>query len=231
MFKRVAKPGLMPEIWCFPQVVYGNWRSLGSSEEDVSDEYQDSIECDKGDSYDKLADDGEMNEDDGDSDGNDEDNLDIDDEIDIQDMMSDDAPGQYVRICDTRNCGDSDDSDASWDDGFNLTAIEKGDHLIIYCDNLKDACRLELPNLPGKFVFVAKVDSILMDKDNEKRAKLKGKFYMNKQKNIENDLQLKRKVETMDIHETSVLHIYRTTPFKLTPENINEIEEFLRKKI
>lgn len=133
----------------------------------------------------------------------------------------------------------SSDSRDSWTDGVDLSQIKKGNFVVIVCSDPSDKCALELPNMPGHWVFIGKVTNISKVKVKKSRTTgkpgkavdIRAKFLMNAGKDLAGKLEFKGKVETIELRETSVIDVYKDRHLDgmcLTAENIEFIESFLQ---
>jgi hypothetical protein len=133
-------------------------------------------------------------------------------------------------------CDEKDDIDTasdtssvrSWEYGFRVSAIEKKDSIVIYCQH-PDACAMRVAKLGTSYVWIARIKDIKLDKKTEKTATITAQFYYNREKDITKPLKLNKKVEKMTIHETSIINVFTDeTLVRLTKENIKEIIDFMR---
>jgi hypothetical protein len=134
----------------------------------------------------------------------------------------------------------SSDSRDSWTDGVDLSQIKKGNFVVIVCTDPSDKCALELPNMPGHWVFIGKVTNVGVLKVKKSRTTgkpgkavdIRAKFMMNVTKDLAGLLEFKKgHTETIELRETSVIDVYsdkHLVGMRLTAENIEFIESFLQ---
>jgi hypothetical protein len=177
----VEEPQLVPELWSFPQIMYGNWRSLlTDTSQPLEKPPLRKVPPSRERKRPRLAtEDAEA--------ATDATDADVDADV------------------------DADSDADSWSDGFRLDKIEKGDHVVIFCTTPGDKCALALPmpegsTDPPKHVFMAKVMSMKLSQDR-KSMTLKGKFYFNPSKDATAVLQIETRQQTLVINETSVLEV------------------------
>ena len=85
--------------------------------------------------------------------------------------------------------------------------IEVGDYIVILCSDPDDSCALDLPGLPGSYVFIAKVKSIKVQDivvGGDQDVTIMGHFLFNPTKSITDPLCDQRRptrmvLETWDI--------------------------------
>lgn len=181
--KEVDPPRLIPEMWSFPQIMYGNWRGLIAPDFILEKPPLQSKKPTPERKRPRLS------------------------PATLSPATLSpacDGAGPSTATTATEEA-DASDSDGSWSDGFRLDKIEKGDHIVIYCSTPQDECALCLPS--NKYIFVAKVSSMKLSADAKSMA-MKAFFYFNKEKNATLDLQIQKRTQAMTIQETSVLEIF-----------------------
>ena len=196
-FGSVPEPKIVPELWSFPQVMYGNWRKLLDTPETYKS--KDFILATKDNSKDSKkrtrVDEGKAKK------KAKLDQLECEKEIDEGSGDEDEAIEAETRPC----CAD----------------IEPGDHVVILCKDARDACALKLPNFEA-YVWIARAE-----KGMKRSGDFKGKFYRNIDKKLDGALVMRDKAEVVRIVDDSIVHIFGAEPdvdFELTVENIMEIE-------
>lgn len=193
MFAGVPKPIIIPEIWSFPQIIYGNWRPL------------------------------------------------IGDTVFTMPLVVD-AGGGEVNKKRGRDCGkgggrgrgeeaveeeEDESSVMSWEDGFDLKKVEKGDTIIINCEE-SDGFTMRVGNT--KFnVWVAQVVSLKMSKVTPGSLSVRAKFLFNPSKDITHTMRVNKKIRSVTVAETSMVEVYNEKITKLTKKNISDIIAFMEK--
>lgn len=183
-FAPVDVPRIVPELWSFPQVMYGNWRKILDIPDTVSptdliikpiEKKKRVVEEAQGEPQAKKA------------------------RVETESEVEEDEPAPALGVAD----------------------IDPGDHVVIYCMDTRDPCRLKLPNV-DKYVWIAKASG-----KATRRGKFTGILYANKSFDITQPIQQKQK-ETITITDDSVVWIFAAedgeSDFELTPENIKSIE-------
>lgn len=212
-FSGINTPKVIPELWSFPQVVFGNWRNLltikRNSKTDMEEPVTGSLPIPE------------------------------DDEEDVDD----DIPGPSIHQPPTKKARKNTASETgseteSVTEALDIEDIEPNDIVIIYATlpkkskkNTKktDTSIFKLPNFPDKHVWVSK--AVHVEKIDENTASYQGYFYYNATQNIMDPMNVRKNYETITIKEDSVVKIFTpdtadstTKAFSLSPENISEIE-------
>lgn len=123
------------------------------------------------------------------------------------------------------------DSDGAWDDGYDLNKIEKGDHVVLFCDKPGDKCALALPgssSKPTRYIFVATVRKM---KKGDGKLTISAKFYYNTEKDATNPLLQETREQRMEITEQTVLNVFAAAEgeviTELLADEITDIGNFL----
>lgn len=105
---------------------------------------------------------------------------------------------------------------------LHIEDIQPNDHIVIYCVDTRDPCRLKLPN-SDNYVWIAKASGKV-----NSRGKFTGIFYANTSHDITKSIKPRTgQKETITITDDAVVWIFAAdedAAFELTPENIKEIE-------
>jgi hypothetical protein len=243
-FSPVPTPQFIPEIWSFPQIIYGNWRGLvgeptsnsltlfkATSKAGPSTQPKNPVNTSRKSLKIQGAprnrpvdpDDTGVDPEVGDT-GVDPDDTGVIPEVGDTGVDPDDTgviPEVEVHPDDYQNVGvDPDD--------YDFATILKHDHVVILCSDPNDPCALLLEN--NIYVWVAKAVQVVtpITKGKEAgKAKFKGWFYFNQHKDITKPIKPKKNQETIVIAEDSIVKVFAAeddVDFELTEENIQEIK-------
>jgi hypothetical protein len=187
VISEVDKPNLIPELWSFPQIMYGNWRGLINDEQELAKPPLRPKPTTQTRKRPRLQ---------------------------TTPTPTPTGSPEPEDEQDNDTMGDDSSDDGGWSDGFRLDKIEVGDHIVLYCTNPRDICALSLPSGAGasssqlKYIFIAKVTKIADNPEDPSAKDIRGYFYYNSSKNATEGLSKQKRTQAITIKETTVLELF-----------------------
>lgn len=217
-FKTPEAPNIIPELWSFPQIQYGNWRHLLSIPYQTFPVAPSNII-----QKDKPGPSGVTN-----TPTNISDNA-------SNDSAPEDQPGPSNVNTIPQNRSEDGSEDEDYDGELDLSKIEPGNFIVVKCDNPSDGDRLRLLIDPSIFVWVCKVHSIRPNKTLPNTYNIEVTYYINREKDITKPLKKKKTTkkvkDKMQISQWSVMDIYTTEDdnIDIDENNIKDLVDFIKR--
>ena len=202
MFEDVEAPTIIPEIWSFPQVQYGNWRGLLKLKDDDIREYAE-----------KLAQEEAQG-------------VQTSNKRKLKSIAGSSKASSSKASSSKASSSKSKKKGLTLDDIITFETIEPENHVVILCLE-PDKWALKIPNTqPAKYVWIAKAHTCDILKSGI-RANFNGKFMFNATKELDKPLQLDNKSQTIQIKETAIIKVYLDEELTLDDSDIKEISDWV----